>query len=431
MRAPRWPAIVETVLIIIGLSLLAFGQSMQLGGDGLARWEALLLWWRTGQVSDTIYSLIGPMFATPLYFVASILDNVDVLLRYYNVLLFALSLGLIHLLLRKRVDPGMLRRFLLLLVAGSMIAPHVRNFYGEVFTMVAVGVGILAVVFKHAKAGWAAVVLGAANTPASLAGLGLVAAGETVRFRKLRYLIPFVAGALIVAAEIGLRRGFGAEYTNNVVIAKTVMPYSGLDGFSYPFFFGLLAILFSFGKGLVFYLPGLLLPVRKRLDDDLFRVYLLWLLFLAGLVLAYASWWSWYGGDYWGPRFFVFGILPASLALAASITYPSPRLLANLATLAVLALSVWVGAASLVLGSYFPPECFVGYYRYAYVCHFTLEFSQLWYPFVRPPHLTGGQVLEFVYYVAVFVWLAVPLLARVIGQASERIGDADLKRWRF
>ncbi len=423
MRSPK--AAAETGLILIGLFLLAFGQQQQLGGDGLARWEALLLLWQRGEVSDTIYSMIGPIFATPLYFL-----GLEVL-QYYNVILFALSIGALYLLLRKHVDPDMLRRFLLLLVAGSMIAPHVRNFYGEVFTMVAVGVGIVALVYRYTKAGWAAVILGAANTPATLVGLGLVSVGESVRFKRLRYLIPAAAGALVVVAEIWLRRGFDAEYTNNVVIAKTIMPYSGLDGFSYPFFFGLMAILFSFGKGLVFYLPGLLLPVRKRMDSALFRVYLLWMLFLSGLVLAYATWWSWYGGDYWGPRFFVFGILPASLALAVALTRPYPSVLGNLGVLAVLVLSVWIGANSLVLGSYFPAECFIGYYQYAYVCHFTLEFSQLWYPMVRPPTLTGDQILEFGYYLIVLAWLAGPLIAHIAGQLQDRVSKLDLKVWRF
>jgi hypothetical protein len=251
-----------------------------------------------------------------------------------------------------------------------------------------------------------------------------------LRFKRLRYLLPVIAGAVIVLAEIGLRRGFDAEYTNNVKIAKTVMPYSGLDGFSYPFFFGLLAILFSFGKGLVFYLPGVLLPVWKSLSAKLQRLYLLWMLFLAGLVPAYASWWSWYGGDYWGPRFFVFGILPASLALAVALSFPR-GLLFNFATLAVLALSVWIGADSLVLGSYFPPECFIGYYQYAYVCHFTPEFSQLWYPFVRTPALTTGQILEFAYYAVVFLWLAVPLAVRIVDQLADRMARWEFKQWRF
>ena len=43
------------------------------------------------------------------------------------------------------------------------------------------------------------------------------------------------------------------------------MPYSGRQGFSYPFFLGLISILFSFGKGLIWFSPGLLLPVRRAL----------------------------------------------------------------------------------------------------------------------------------------------------------------------
>jgi hypothetical protein len=423
-------AVVETALIVIGVLLLAFGQEQQLGGDGLARWEAVRQLFEHGQVSNTIYSLIGPVFSLPLWAIGTAVGALDPVLRYYNVALFGLSLVALYFLLRRLVEAELVRRFLLLVVAGSMIAPHVRNFYGEVFTLVAVGAGLAAVVTGWQKSGWAAVILGAANTPASLVGLGLVAAGESVRFKRLRYLLPAILGGVIVLAEIGLRRSFDAEYTNNVVIAKTVMPYSGLDGFSYPFLFGLLAILLSFGKGLVFYLPGLLLPVWRSLTDKLQRLYLLWILFLAGLVLAYASWWSWYGGDYWGPRFFVFGILPASLALAVALTFPR-GLLYNFATLAVLALAIWIGADSLVLGSYFPPECFIGYYQYAYVCHFTAEFSQLWYPFVRPPALTTGQIFEFFYYGAVFVWLAVPLTRRIIDQLADRLAGWDFKAWRF
>lgn len=423
-------AVVETALIVIGVGLLAFGQQQQLGGDGLARWEAVRLLFEHGRISDTLYSLIGPFFSFPLWAIGTMVGALDPVLRYYNVTLFALSLVALYLLLRRWVEAELVRRFLLLMVAGSMIAPHVRNFYGEVFTLVAVGVGLVAVVSGFKKSGWVAVVLGAANTPASLVGLGLVSAGESLRFKRLRLLLPVIIGAVIVAAEIGLRRGFDAEYTNNVPIAKTVMPYSGLDGFSYPFFFGLLAILFSFGKGLVFYLPGLLLPVWRSLTGQLQRLYLLWVLFLAGLVLAYAPWWSWYGGDYWGPRFFVIGILPASLALAVALRFPR-GLLFNFATLAVLVLSIWIGADSLVLGSYFPPECFIGYYQYAYVCHFTLEFSELWYPFVRPPALTTGQLFEFVYYSLAFIWLAVPLVAQIIDQITERMGRLDLKQWRF
>jgi hypothetical protein len=39
----------------------------------------------------------------------------------------------------------------------------------------------------------------------------------------------------------------------------TVLPYSRMQGFSYPLFFGILSIFISFGKGMILYLPGLLL----------------------------------------------------------------------------------------------------------------------------------------------------------------------------
>src|SRR5262249_55819704 len=123
------------------------------------------------------------------------------------------------------------------------------------------------------------------------------------------------------------------------------------DGFSEPFLIGLLSILFSFGKGLLFFAPGLLLPLRGALAGLaegtrrlLATTHLLWVAFLGGLVLVYARWWAWYGGWFWGPRFFLIASLPACLALALRLRPARrPALLGDLATLGVLALSVWVG----------------------------------------------------------------------------------------
>jgi hypothetical protein len=430
-------AYVEGALIVLGWLLLVVTQDRRLGADGLARYEALRQLLEKGELPDTIYSLIGPLFATPLWVPGNLAGDVEGWLRAYNVIIFGLGLLITWLMLRNLMDRDLLRKFLLLLVAGSMIAPHVNNFYGETFTMLGVGLGILAACARYTKTGWTFVVLGTANTPAALAGLGLVSVAETWRHRRWRYLLPVVIAGFLVLGEIALRRGFGSEYTNNVVIAKTVMPYSGLGGFSYPFFFGVLAILLSFGKGLIFYLPGVLLPVRKRLREihdpsgvDLYRAYVLWMLFLAGLVLAYASWWSWYGGDWWGPRFFLIGILPASLALAVALSHPRLSTLADLATLGVLALSLWIGADSLVLGTYWPGQCFVNYYEYAYLCHFTPEFSSLWYPFVNKPTLQDWQWSVLLYYAVVFAWLAAPVLARLAGRALQH-RPAWLTGWRF
>jgi hypothetical protein len=42
------------------------------------------------------------------------------------------------------------------------------------------------------------------------------------------------------------------------------MPYTGRPGFSYPFLFGVLGILFSFGRGLAFFAPALWLLLLPR-----------------------------------------------------------------------------------------------------------------------------------------------------------------------
>lgn len=430
-------AAVENALIFAGLALLAFGQQHQIIGDGLARYQALVELMQQRHLSEMPYSLIGPIFAAPLWAIGQLRGDPQGWTVQYNALLFVLALGALHLLLRDRMDPHLLRRFLLLLVAGSMIAPHVLDFYGEVFTATTVGVGLLAATLPGTSrltrgAGWVGVVLGVANTPATLVGLGLVAVVLAARTRRLRYLLVVPAAVAAIAAEAWLRHGdlFHNSYLGNAG-GPTVMPYSGLPEFSYPFLLGLVAILFSFGKGLVWFVPGLFLPVRRRLREaageaagDLWSIWLLWTVFVAGMVLVYARWWAWYGGMYWGPRFFLIAILPASLALALwlaprrSAASPARGLIADLVTLGVLVLAVWGAANSLVYGQLWPWKCYENSYYLEGLCHFTPEYSSLWYPFVVEPELSTIQQVALVFYAVVLLWLAVPLLIRIGRQAG-------------
>lgn len=420
----RLAALVETALIALGLAGMAFVLPHHISGDGAHRYLELVELF-DGRLSADSYSMIMPLFALPFWL------GGRAALAYFNLFVFALTLGTTYLLLRNRLDRTVLRRFLLLLTAGTMVVAHVTDFYGETFTASCVAVGILAALTRTGasmRAGWVAVVIGAANTPASLIGLGLVSAERTVTSRRLRYLGIVAAGAALVMAEAWLRRDgpFDSGHDRGM-LPRTVLPYQGPTGFTYPFVLGIFAILLSFGKGLVYFMPGLLLPVRRRLADaevgdsgTVFRAYVLWLLFLAGLVVAYASWWAWYGGFYWGPRFFLIGVFPASLALAAALSYRRASALADLATLAVLALSIWVAASGSVFHDALPWMCYQGDQEREALCLFVPELSQLWYPLIARPHLSVGQLAYLAYFAVVFGYLAAPVVVRLVGTLRTR-----------
>jgi hypothetical protein len=447
---PPGSAVVDWLLIGFGLAILGVTQNRNIWGDASYRLDALTALLEDHRLVDYPYSLIGPLFSAPLWFIGRVRYDIPGWTSAYNYLLFTIAIGSLYALLRRRVDAALLRRFLLLLVAASMIAAHTQTFYGEVFTMVTVGVGLVATTVPapgwrgamlHAG-GWSAVALGVANTPASLVAVALVTGSQALTRRRLRYAMPALAAVLLVIGEAWLRRGspFVSGYEHDVV-ARTVMPYSGAPGWSYPFFFGLMGILFSFGRGLVFFIPGLVLPARRRLRAQRFGVELakvhgMWMLFVVGLILVYASWWAWYGGLFFGPRFFLIAILPASLALAVWLSDNEASPVANLATLGVLALSVWVGADALLFGQDFPDTCYANSYQLEFLCYFTPEFSALWAPFVTTSHLDDQQVFLAAYYLLVFGWLAAPVGRRLARQAVHWLAEVVRRRpasgkWRF
>jgi len=421
----RVAAAVEWSLLAVGLTLLAVGQAHGLFGDDLVRKHMLDELWGHGHLTTDPYSLVGPLLATPFWWLDRITGGDGVWLGYVNVTLFALGLGCAYRLLYRRIDAELLRRFLLTLVATTMIARFVSLFAPEVFTGLAIGLGVVAVVMGTRRAvrltGWVAIVLGTANTPAVIVGVAAVCVAEVLARRRLRFLLPIVAAVALIGAENWLRRGspVNTGYADAAPVVPTVMPYSAEHGFSYPFVLGVAAILFSFGKGVLWYAPGLVLPVRRRLcEPALGRVYVYWMLLVVGLVVVYASWWSWYGGVGWGPRFFMIAILPASLGLALALGDRRIRPLASLATLAVLALSVWVAADSFAFGQLLPPEC-RAYQPLEMLCHFTPEFSALWYPFLAAPPLGRPEVVAFAFYAVVLIWLAAPVLVRLFHGSRE------------
>lgn len=168
--------------------------------------------------------------------------------------------------------------------------------------------------------------------------------------------------------------------------AKTVMPYSGLPGFSYPLGFGLLSVLFSFGKGLAFFAPGLFFrwKIQNTSADDQRSVELidLLLVFLAGLVFTYARWWGWYGGQFWGPRYLLFASIPACFILAHQSRTTKWELSRGIAYFAALVFSFWICAQGYLYGNSDLAICGENKSELELLCWYVPEFSPLFRQFV-------------------------------------------------
>ena len=351
VNAPR-SRLAPLVLCVGAWAVLA--APFSIGSDGLVRFDSLDAFLRHGTLDRSKYSMYGPLAAAPLWYAGDALGHPTEAVWVFNRLAFFAALAGLWRTLRPVLPREELTRFTALLLFGSMFPWHAMGFFAEVFHAACVGAGLALLATR--RGGWALLgaalcVWGTANVPATAVGLALAACVLCWHRRRLRYLaLPAVAAGLILL-ENTLRRGgpFAGGYAGEAG-HPTVLPYSGLPGFSYPLFFGLLSVLFSFGKGLVFFAPGLFARYPERhepsarlasqrpatedgslssvaglceagaaehSDEDAVRlVYRVWLAVVVGLVLVYARWWAWYGGAVWGPRFFLFASLPAALVLA-------------------------------------------------------------------------------------------------------------------
>ncbi|HLK41403.1 MAG TPA: hypothetical protein VKU41_31855 [Polyangiaceae bacterium] len=374
-------AVGDGVALALGVvCLLAIPHDVR--GDGWPRFEAIDGWLRHGVLHSPRYSVVGPVFAIPLYLLGLALGSPASACAWFNVVLLLLFLLLVWRELRSRVSPAALRALLLLLVFASMFPSHVQFFYGEVLTTVTVSLGILLLSRRSARAGFAWIGLGALNTPASLLGVALVAGAYARSARRLRYLLVPVLLFALSRLEGRLTRGswWATGYEGDGGGPPSVLPYEGLPGFSYPLAFGVLSLLLSFGKGLFFFAPGILFGVRS--PPSLRRAQHLLLLFVVGLVLAYARWWSWQGGWFWGPRFLLIASVPSALALALALEHPRRHPLPyNAALLGATVLAFWVGVNGLVFDTTGLGFCEKARTLEA-LCLYVPELSVLWHPFV-------------------------------------------------
>jgi hypothetical protein len=430
--------VIESALVVGGFLVLFVLLPHGLAGDDFIRYDDAERLLHHGDLTKSTYSIVMPLASTPVLLLGEVVRTPQWWAAHFNLIVVAAAALLLFWLLRDRLDRSFLRQILLIVLFASLLTNRLRDYNAEVFTATLFAVGLVVITGgRRALAGWAAIVLGVVNTPAALIGAVFVAAAEVIRTRRLRYLAVPVLAALLVMCEAWIRRG--GPLTTGYELARgpaTVMPYSGRTGFSYPLLFGLLSILFALGRGLVFFMPGLLLwfsAGTRRLLNECRSLVALALLLVCGLVLVYAKWWAWYGGLAWGPRFFVFAVLPASVLIAVRIRHARELgLVANLLTLFALTLSAWVGVSGAIADLSALQFCVRDNSALEALCWYTPEYSSLWHPLIDFPPVTWKLAIVAAWCALVFAYLAAPLvllLARKLRAWTEP--EAWATGWRL
>ncbi|MDD4278961.1 MAG: hypothetical protein PHX74_04410 [Candidatus Sumerlaeales bacterium] len=158
---------------------------------------------------------------------------------------------------------------------------------------------------------------------AQLKKLTLAQVIETFRVRGFWTMTASFVAPLIMFVAIQLLMNvfhFGSPF------ASAYADQSEGIHFSTPLVMGLYGLLFSAGKGLFFFSPGLLIAVLAwpHFCRQWFSAAVGLVFAIIGLVLFHAHWQNWAGGWCWGPRhFFVLGVLlvPAVVAWLAQADF--------------------------------------------------------------------------------------------------------------
>lgn len=423
-----WLAL-DVALLVLGFWWQFHNMHHAIAGDAEDRFKTVRQWVEDGTFSSSRYSMVGPLFSVPLYMLGKWNETPEWWCARYNHVLMGAAVIALVVLLRRFLASETLRVFLLLLCFCSMFPKHLQGYYGEVFTALTMAVGSVLWSVYQRQRGWPWLVLGAANTPGVSVGVGLYALQSAWANKRLRALLWLGLVPLIMALESWLRRnGATATGYEEGLTPRTVLPSSNVGGFNYPFVLGLLSVLFSFGKGLLFFTPGLFLvhrPSTLTFEEPIKRLHAGWLALTVGLVVVYAKWCSWHGGWYWGPRFFLFVCFPASLALAhAWSVRSSASLLRNLVVLLVLVWSAWVGLNGAVYSQAEMSICQANNYAQEFLCWYTPDFSALLRPLSAPRTYSPKENTLAWHSAAVALRLAAPLVWVVVKQARGVLAQA-------
>src|SRR5260370_19120167 len=101
------------------IALLLFLPSKILG-DGVARFQAITDLLERGQLSKMPYSIVGPAFSSPLWFLGKLYQTSEWWCARYNLIVFVIGLLIIYLLMKDRVERGMCLQCFRVLIAPSI-----------------------------------------------------------------------------------------------------------------------------------------------------------------------------------------------------------------------------------------------------------------------------------------------------------------------
>ena len=407
----RLAAVVDWLWLGIALAIVV-AIPKTIAGDAQLRFEGLDGFMKTGHLVSPKYSTVGPLLSSPLYWLGLKFGAARAFTSYFNTLIFVFFVAFFWRELSDVMGPRIRRLLLLLILFASMFMHHAQRYYGEMLTTVLVAIGVCWISRGHAKRAWALIILGAVNTPASLVAISGIAICHARRARSFWPLLgPVIAFGLMRLESVLVRDHLFDTGYNYDAGFRNALPYSGLRNFSYPFFFGLLSLLLSFGKGLIFFVPGFFIPLPASAPARFRWVHTTLVVYVCGLLLTYAKWWSWYGGWFWGPRFFLVASIPASFSLALNVhEFTRLSVAKRIIVATALGLSFWVGANGVAFQGLGLELCTENYFKLAEYCYYVPEMSVLWHPFVDggsaiPPNLRPLSFLAVLLWASVAVWV--------------------------
>lgn len=379
--------IVDVLLVsVLAVQLVAlFLAPSNISGDDPIRFDAV----RTlaaGQWPAMKFSVIPSIAGVPALWLGEALGLGDRLVARLGRVVFALGLLVIILVARRVRGP----RYALLVGIGlvnSMLSGYALGYNVELFTATLTAVGFVVIrSVPHALArglGWTGVVFATASVPVTLIGLAAVVTAMAVRRRSLWPLLALAAAGGITVAEATVTAGHFAivKYGASEIGTSTLLPWGPVESFGHPVVFGLVAILFSFGRGLFFYLPGVVAVPRAGTHamGDVARQLAL---FGGVLIPVYAAWWAWYGGITFGPRFLMIGAFGAAFA-TAEILMDMRRRWAGVVGALIVSWTAWVGVASVMfwLTPRVAQTCMEDNFRLEPLCWYAPEYSSVFAPF--------------------------------------------------